>query len=809
MVVPFLNIPIISVVLLLLAGILIGHLIWYRDRSDDEATLSALRNENNELQAALHEHKQAYLALEADLEDRRKEWDQLKATNKQLELAHQSTDHDIGELNNEIARLQQLKDQAFHDLDQERQQRRAMQEALSQAEQNSARLNNLAEQLQSQVAEFESERNEIDQLSKAAFSDLEQRATNLLTELETTQRERDELQQRVNDQTQSAEAIAARIAERDDARRAMAESQDVADRLQSEIAACREDLESLRGERDELAQQVEDERAAREQFEQQIRKVDQVVSQRDIAMEQVESLKDEVSQLQHALAEQESLAASRSSACTEAEAEIDRLKLKLAAITQEHDAVAAMLADQHTRLSTMEAENHQLSLSASQSHQEHEARLLELTSQSEAQQSELETVRSQLEETAAQLGRERHQREHLQSVLHDHKQQTAKWQDGNAELEFSIKTLTAQNQQLRADASELDALRGEHASLKTMLQAAHDELNRTRESEHSAVKHHQDLERQIEALNRQAAETVQQMTRLTAEKHELIEEFDRLQETYNANLANRLEFESSVEQLNAEVADLRQQLAEIDELKEINREQQERLYRLVSQRDEVMASRAANEETIQQLRAQIESQSRTLSSLNQQNDQLREQATELDELRRTNLQLQTLMKESTDRLLRVTEERDEKVAAASELAQRLTTLESRAKANEETIRNLRRERAMVLARARQPAFTTVPFSSRSIPEESGGRMRRDEVLGMVYTQPPKHKDDLKRISGIALVLEKKLNAFGVYTYRQIMDWDSVAVAEFSKLLSFRDRIERDDWIGQARNLHYETHGRAA
>ncbi len=80
---------------------------------------------------------------------------------------------------------------------------------------------------------------------------------------------------------------------------------------------------------------------------------------------------------------------------------------------------------------------------------------------------------------------------------------------------------------------------------------------------------------------------------------------------------------------------------------------------------------------------------------------------------------------------------------------------------------------------------------------------------MVYTQPPKRKDDLKEISGVAQVLERKLNAFGVYTYRQIMDWDSVAVEEFSKLLSFRERIERDDWVGQARSLHLEHYGRAA
>ena len=135
------------------------------------------------------------------------------------------------------------------------------------------------------------------------------------------------------------------------------------------------------------------------------------------------------------------------------------------------------------------------------------------------------------------------------------------------------------------------------------------------------------------------------------------------------------------------------------------------------------------------------------------------------------------------------------------LRQQVERLEVRAKNNEETIRNLRRERAAVGTRSRQgssPDFAAL--SVRSVHEESGGRMRRDEVLGMVYTQPPKHKDDLKRITGIAGVLEKKLNAFGVYTYRQIMEWDAVAIEEFSKLLSFRDRIERDDWIGQAKKL---------
>ena len=114
MVVPLLllHIPTISVVLLLFAGILIGHLIWYRDRSDDEAILVDLRSENNELQSALHEHKQAYVELEASLEDRQKGWEQMKAANLQLEQAQQSSHHDLSEINNELTRLQQLKDQA-------------------------------------------------------------------------------------------------------------------------------------------------------------------------------------------------------------------------------------------------------------------------------------------------------------------------------------------------------------------------------------------------------------------------------------------------------------------------------------------------------------------------------------------------------------------------------------------------------------------------------------------------------------------------------------------------------------------------
>ena len=91
----------------------------------------------------------------------------------------------------------------------------------------------------------------------------------------------------------------------------------------------------------------------------------------------------------------------------------------------------------------------------------------------------------------------------------------------------------------------------------------------------------------------------------------------------------------------------------------------------------------------------------------------------------------------------------------------------------------------------------------------GGSARVDEIKGLVFTQAPETRDDLKRIYGVAEVLEKKLNDCGIYTFKQIMEWDDRAIEEFSELLIFKDRIYRDNWLLQAKRLHDEKYGRRA
>ena len=61
-------------------------------------------------------------------------------------------------------------------------------------------------------------------------------------------------------------------------------------------------------------------------------------------------------------------------------------------------------------------------------------------------------------------------------------------------------------------------------------------------------------------------------------------------------------------------------------------------------------------------------------------------------------------------------------------------------------------------------------------------------------------DDLKRIRGIGVLIEKKLNAMGVRTYEQIANWTAGDVSRVSDSLDFKGRIERESWIEQARIL---------
>ena len=147
----------------------------------------------------------------------------------------------------------------------------------------------------------------------------------------------------------------------------------------------------------------------------------------------------------------------------------------------------------------------------------------------------------------------------------------------------------------------------------------------------------------------------------------------------------------------------------------------------------------------------------------------------------------------------------------SMMANHLTdqTLREQVREQVNTIADLRNEIAGLRDDSRSEPDPAVISFTQAIKQRNestfdpdyGGRVRRDSARGIVFTEAPESRDDLKRISGIATVLESRLNDFGIYTFKQIIQWKPGEIEEFSRLLAFRDRIERDDWQGQARYFY--------
>lgn len=67
----------------------------------------------------------------------------------------------------------------------------------------------------------------------------------------------------------------------------------------------------------------------------------------------------------------------------------------------------------------------------------------------------------------------------------------------------------------------------------------------------------------------------------------------------------------------------------------------------------------------------------------------------------------------------------------------------------------------------------------------------------------KGADDLTRISGVGPVLVQKLNDAGITSFAQIAAFTAEDVARIDEQLNFKGRIERDDWIGQAKQFMAE------
>jgi large subunit ribosomal protein L21 len=62
------------------------------------------------------------------------------------------------------------------------------------------------------------------------------------------------------------------------------------------------------------------------------------------------------------------------------------------------------------------------------------------------------------------------------------------------------------------------------------------------------------------------------------------------------------------------------------------------------------------------------------------------------------------------------------------------------------------------------------------------------------------------IAGVGPVIERKLHDMGITTFKQIAQWTQDDIERVGEQLNFKGRIEREDWIGQAKAAHLAKYG---
>ena len=99
-------------------------------------------------------------------------------------------------------------------------------------------------------------------------------------------------------------------------------------------------------------------------------------------------------------------------------------------------------------------------------------------------------------------------------------------------------------------------------------------------------------------------------------------------------------------------------------------------------------------------------------------------------------------------------------------------------------------------------ITPPPFAA----ELASGVAIADPLLGILLHSQPERWDDLTLLRGVGEVLQQRLHDCGVHTFKQIAYWTEGNVEAFSTKIDAKDRIRRERWVNQARDMHFLKYG---
>ena len=114
------GLPLSSSVLFILAGVLVGHLLWYRDRTPDREAVDGLEDKYSKAKGSARRRKRDFVTIQREKDEQDLQLQKLRNEYQDLSDRKDSLDNQSQTMHGDLVRTSRELQTAVEDLDEER-----------------------------------------------------------------------------------------------------------------------------------------------------------------------------------------------------------------------------------------------------------------------------------------------------------------------------------------------------------------------------------------------------------------------------------------------------------------------------------------------------------------------------------------------------------------------------------------------------------------------------------------------------------------------------------------------------------------
>jgi len=357
----------------------------------------------------------------------------------------------------------------------------------------------------------------------------------------------------------------------------------------------------------------------------------------------------------------------------------------------------------------------------------------------------------------------------------------------NDEWQLQVDDLTRQRDRLRLETEKLretiEVQQGAMHRHEVATTKAHTDLQSSQERANSLAKDVHTLRAERENTKAQLGTMQNHLLAVKQQTSELQQEFVKSGDFYKKELKKSFEKRKLVE---VKLENAKVEHDSFHNLLKASRSEQESVNKILGSAQTRLESLDVLEQRVIELEAENAQLNHDAARMKQENEALQRDAAELDELRLQNKELSHCLKSMEHSRKQYEDDATRYRENAGAAEQQSETLRIKLDDLEKNFADIEKQQRRAIKNARKVATV-------------------DKING--HKKPPKEVDDLKEIIGIGKVFERTLNDLGVFNFRQIATFGVADIARVNaELKEFKGRMEQDDWIGQAKELHFKKYG---